>query len=643
MSRSIYRLRSLLQYSCLPASPTMQIFPLPRLNATIPPDLDVDKVAKDWMAAFVKSIEAADVEGTMALFNADSVHWRDMLALTWDFRTFHGATSISTFLTDRLPIVKPSNFRIKEQSLQPLAPDLTWICITFDFDTHIGAASGIVRLVPQTTGAWKAYLMYTNLEQLTGFPEKIGDLRHSAADRGTWSQDRANGLEFVEGDPVVLIIGAGHSGLDLAARLKYLDIRTLVIEKNPRIGDNWRNRYDALCLHDPVWYDHMPYMPLVELYAALRRLLANWLEHYADSLELDVWTSSTVTNARPNAAGSWDVIIDRAGKDRVFKVKHVVFATGFGGGAANFPSYPGMDIFKGEMLHSTQQKRALDHTGKRVVVIGACTSAHDIAADYASHGVDVTMYQRGSTYVMSTENGLVSLMRPTYWEGGPPTDVADRNSASLPFFAVGELHQRRTAGIAQADKKLLDGLHARGFRTNLGIMDTGIGLLAYERAGGYYPDVGASQMLIDGKIKLKNDSQIASFTPTGLKFDDGSELSADVVVFATGLGDARGTVREVCGDAVADRCKRIWGLNAEGEVNGAWRDLGVPGLWYMMGNLQLARFHSKHVALRMCFCFYSFLDHIAGADFGEEIKAMEEGLFGERYAAVDQKYGDRVQ
>ncbi|KAF7345177.1 Flavin-containing monooxygenase YUCCA3 [Mycena sanguinolenta] len=599
----------------------MQIFPLPtleRLNATIPPDLDVDKVAKDWMAAFGKSIEAADVAGTMALFNVDSVHWRDMLALTWDFRTFHGATSISTFLADRLPIVKPSNFRINEQSLQPLAPDLTWICIAFDFDTHIGAASGIVRLVPQSSGTWKAYLMYTNLEQLTGFPEKIGDLRHSAADRGTWAQDRANGLEFTEGDPVVLIIGAGHSGLDLAARLKYLDVRTLVIEKNSRIGDNWRNRYDALCLHDPVWYDHMPYMPFPStwpIYTPAKKL-ANWLEHYADSLELDVWTSSTVSSAHPNAAGSWDVIINRAGKDRVFKVKHVVFATGMGGGAANFPFYPGMESFQGEILHSTQHKRAQDHAGKRVVVIGACTSAHDIAADYSSHGIDVTMYQRSSTYVMSTQNGLMALMRPMYWEGGPPTDIADRNSASLPPLVFVELHQRLTAGIAAADKELLDGLHGCGFRTNTGIMDTGPGLLAYERGGGYYLNVGASQMLIDGKIKLKNDSQIASFTPAGLKFDDGSELPADVVVFATGLSDARDTVRKVCGDAVADRCGRIWGLNAEGEVNGAWRDLGVPGLWYMMGNLQLARFHSKHVAL--------------------QIKAMEEGLFGERYAAVDQ-------
>ncbi|KAF7334966.1 Flavin-containing monooxygenase [Mycena venus] len=598
----------------------MQSFPLPtldRLNATIPPDLDSNKFATDWMAAFAKCVEAGDVAGTMALFNTDS-HWRDMLALTWDFRTFHGAASIAKFLTDRLVSAKLAirNFCIKEQALQPLMPDLAWIRIAFDFDvTHVGKASGIVRLVPQSNAGapWKAHCMYTNLEELKGFPEEIGYLRNPVPDRGTWAQAREQALELANEDPVVVIIGAGHSGLDLAARLKCLNVRTLVVERNARIGDNWRNRYDALCLHDPVWYDHMPYMPFPStwpIYTPAKKL-ANWLEHYAEALELDVWTSSTVTSARPNAAGSWDVAINRASKERVFKVKHVVFATGMGGGEAKFPSYPGMDTFKGEILHSTQHKRALDHAGKKVVVVGACTSAHDVAADYCTHGIDVTMFQRSSTYVMSTENGLTSLMRPNYWEGGPPVDSADRESASLPLLMAVELYQRLTGAIAQADKKLLDGLRKRGFRLNMGTMDTGSGLIPWERGWG----ILSRQLLVDGKIKLKNDSQIEEFTETGLKFENGSELAADVVVFATGLGNARDTVRKICGDAVADRCKRIWGLNAEGEVNGAWRDLGVPGLWYMMGNLALARFHSKHVAL--------------------QIKAIEEGLFGGRYAAEE--------
>jgi len=65
------------------------------------------------------------------------------------------------------------------------------------------------------------------------------------------------------------------------------------------------------------------------------------------------------------------------------------------------------------------------------------------------------------------------------------------------------------------------------------------------------------------------------------------------------LGDPKGTIRRVCGDEVADKMKHIGGLDEEGEINGPWKHTGVQGLWYMMGNLALCRFHSNHIALRM--------------------------------------------
>ncbi|KAF7378261.1 Flavin-containing monooxygenase [Mycena sanguinolenta] len=617
---------------------------LDRLNATVAPDLDVAKVAAAWMGSFASLVEAGDVDGIVGLFIEES-HWRDMLALTWDFRTFHGVSDIQKFLSDRLAVSKLANLRIKEGSpvlLRPYA-DLAWINIMFDFETHVGLASGVVRLVPMSNGDWKAHCMYTNLEDLKGFPEQIGSLRNHAPNHGRWEQERQQAVSFQDENPVVIIIGGGHSGLDLAARLKCLGVRALVIEKNPRIGDNWRNRYEALCLHDPVWYDHLPYLPFPPTWPVYTPALklGNWLEHYAEAMELNVWTSSTVKSARPNAAGTWDVVIAASGAERRFTVKHVVFATGLGGGEGKLPSYPGMETFKGKILHSTEHKRATDHAGKKVVIVGACTSAHDIAVDYYEHGVDVTMYQRSSTHVLTAKNGLARIMKPIYWEGGPPTEVADRLNASFPHLMSISLNQRQARVIAEDDKyafissilsiyqcelgnpkqlgidslyrDLLDGLRKRGFKLNMGMMDAGFAISAWNRGGGFYIDVGASQMIIDGKIKLKNDSQIAVFNESGLKFEDGSELAADVVVFATGLGNARDGVRKVCGDAVGDKCKPIWGLNEEGEINGAWRDLGVPGLWYMIGNLALCRFHSKHVAL--------------------QIKAIEEGVFGARYEA----------
>ncbi|KAJ7159293.1 hypothetical protein C8R43DRAFT_882040 [Mycena crocata] len=592
---------------------------LDRLNASVPSNLDVQDVANKWMAAFASYVEAGDVPGIVGLF-IDESHWRDMLALTWDFRTFHGTASIEKFLTDRLVVTKPANFRVKNEltQLECPYPDIAWIRVVFDFETEVGLASGIVRVVPQADGGnWKAHCIYTNLEGLKGMPEKIGGLRNEAPNHGRWAQERAQAVAFQDEDPTVLVVGGGHAGLDMAARLKYLGVRTLVVERNPRIGDNWRNRYEALCLHDPVWYDHLPYLPFPSTWPVYTPALkiGNWLEHYADSLELDVWTSATVVSARKNSNHAWDVVVERGGEERTFHVKHLVFATGIGGGEGNMPVYKGMDSFKGQILHSTHHKRAEDHKGKKVVVVGACTSAHDIAMDYYEHGVDVTMYQRSSTYVFTTKNGWKHIMRPTYWEGGPPVELADRITASYPHLMAIELNQRQALKIAEDDKCLLEGLKRSGFKLNMGTFDAGFALSAWERGGGYYIDVGASQMIIDGKIQLKNDSQIAEFTPGGLKFENGSELAADVVVFATGLGDARNGVRKICGDEIGDKVKPIWGLDAEGEIRGTWRDLGVPGLWYMMGNLALCRFHSKHVAL--------------------QIKAMEEGVFGERYSMVE--------
>jgi hypothetical protein len=190
------------------------------------------------MDSFAKYVEAGDISGIMELF-IDESHWRDMLALTWDFRSFHGAVAIQKFLSDRLASCKLTNIRINAQSpilLRPY-PDLAWINIIFDFAVDAGPASGIVRLVPQPDGAaWKAHCMYTNLEDLKGFPEKIGPLRNPAPNHGKWAEERQQATAFDNEEPVVLIIGGGHSGLDLGARLKALGVRTLIIERNARIG-----------------------------------------------------------------------------------------------------------------------------------------------------------------------------------------------------------------------------------------------------------------------------------------------------------------------------------------------------------------------------------------------------------------------
>ncbi|EJF58505.1 FAD/NAD(P)-binding domain-containing protein [Dichomitus squalens LYAD-421 SS1] len=590
-------------------NPSVILPTLERLGVqTVPADVDARKIAQLWLDSFAKSAESGDIDGILSLFSSDA-WWRDMLALTWAFRTFHTAPNIRKFLEDRLSLNAPTNFKLTNVKFENPYPDLAWILGQFTFQTKVGQCSGIFRLIPTAKGGWIGFTFYTNLEDLKDFPEKIGALRNHLPNHGKWLAQREREREFVDGDPTVLIVGGGQSGLDVAARLKMLDIPTLVVEKHKRIGDQWRYRYQALCLHDPVWYDHLPYIPFPAswpVYTPAHKL-ANWLEAYADALELNVWTSSVVTKATQDANNEWDVTVQRAdGSTRVLHVHHVVSAIGLGGNNPFFPDIEGREEYQGQVLHSTQHNSARDHLGKKVLIVGAATSAHDLAADYAEHGVDVTMYQRDSTYIMTTQHGMPEMLGHLWWEGKWPADVADRIDASMPTWITEEISKRHTAATAEADKELLDNLHKVGFRTHLGPNGSGFLAMTRRRGGGYYLDVGASQMVIDGKIKLKNDSRIKKFTKTGFEFEDGSKVDADVVMFATGFDSPIVTIKNIFGEDTASRVKPIWGLDEEGELKNVWRDSGVPNFWFMMGNLMWCRFHSKHVAL--------------------QIKAIEEGI-----------------
>ncbi|KAL4064288.1 hypothetical protein V8B97DRAFT_1319745 [Scleroderma yunnanense] len=570
-------------------------------------------------------MKAKDVTGILDLL-IDDAFWRDMLALTWDFHTYEGRDNVKQFLTDQLLKFNLSAFKLCEDRvrLDRLYEDLVWIQGIFNFDTTVGHASGVFRLVPLADGSWKAHVVYTNLDDLKGFPEKIGPLRNHEPNHGKWADMREREQEFLDKEPTVVIVGGGQSGLDVAARLKMLGINSLVVERNNRIGDNWRNRYAALCLHDQVWYDHMPYLPFPPSWPVYTPALklADWFESYAQSLELNVWTSATVVSIEPGTKSKkWSVRVVRGnGRERIFEVNHVVFAMGFGNGQPRMPNIPGQDEFNGQVLHSSQHKLATDHLGKKVAVVGSCTSAHDLCSDYVDHGIDVMMVQRGPTYVMSAKVGVPTILGGgLYKEDGPPIDLADRITASYPNHFARLLHQRATQDVAEADKDILDGLRKVGFKLTFGEDGSGLMPLIWNRLGGYYFDVGASQYIIDGKIKLKSDGPIAKFTRTGLFFEDGSTLDADVVLFATGYGDARENYLRLLPETLHDAVLPAWGLNEEGETYALWREIGgrgpegnkLAGLWSILGNLAMCRFHSKHMAM--------------------QIKAYEEGIFGERY------------
>ena len=110
---------------------------------------------------------------------------------------------------------------------------------------------------------------------------------------------------------------------------------TIIVEKNPRAGDSWRNRYKSLCLHDPVWYDHMPYIPFPPNWPVFspKDKIGDWLEMYTKVMELNYWGSTLCKSAKyDEKAKEWTVIVEREGKEIILKPKQLVFATGMPAG-----------------------------------------------------------------------------------------------------------------------------------------------------------------------------------------------------------------------------------------------------------------------------------------------------------------------
>lgn len=327
--------------------------------------------------------------------------------------------------------------------------------------------------------------------------------------------------------------------------------------------------------HDPIQYCHLPYIPFPTTWPNFmpKDKFADWLESYSSLLELNVWTQTELQGSFfDSATKTWTVTVKRAdGSTRILHPKHVVQATGNAGDAI-IPQFPGQNEYKGTVYHGSQHSDASVHgdlSNKRVVVVGSGNSAHDICQNFHACGVgSVTMLQRGGTYVLTAKKGLPMLHTGGYEEGGPPTDDCDISSQSMPIPIQFAFNVYGTKGISAVDKDTLDGLAKAGFKIDLGEDESGIYRKYITRGGGYYIDVGCSQLIIDGKVKVRhNPGGIKSFTLEGLLLADDSELKADIVVLATGYQTMRSTARNLFGDKVANRLGKVWDLNEEGEVH----------------------------------------------------------------------------
>ncbi|TXT15275.1 uncharacterized protein COLE_01468 [Cutaneotrichosporon oleaginosum] len=581
-----------------------------------PGDVDVRSTAEAFLEQLAGALQG-DAEAFADLILPEG-YWRDVLAFTRDFRTIE-ATSVAEVAKAVLPKNKAKAFVLSTTTppaLESPFPDVTWLRLHFNFETALGKCTGIARIV-KAGDSWRAYTVYTLLEEIHGWPQAVGRNRPYGKhnDREPHAVRRARETEFKDKDPDVLIIGGGHNGLGCSAVLRSFGVTSLVVDRFENVGDNWAKRYASLSLHDPVWTDHMPLMEYPPNWPVFMQAgkLATWLQAYAEAQEVNIWLQSTVDPAKTrfnSATQQWELTILRNvdGKivPRDVKVSHVIMATGLGGGKPKFPpAFPGQAEWPGTVVHSSQHKGGKEWHGKRALVVGACTSGHDISVDLVNNGVDTTMLQRSPTFIMSIDKGLPLLDSGLFTEANlenMSVETADRIADSMPKQVAKLFHQRIVKHLAVEDKEILDGLKAAGFKTYPGPEGSGWLFLAYERAGGYYFTAGegsGSDMIAKGKIKVKG-GEIRTFNGDGsITFTDGDKQKFDLVIFATGYTGFPDTVRETLGPAAVDKLGKIWGLDQELEVNGVARDAGLPRVFFTVGNFMMSRWFSRRIALQV--------------------------------------------
>jgi putative flavoprotein involved in K+ transport len=571
--------------------------------------------AERWLHDFEEALRARDVARAADMFAATSF-WRDLVSFSWNITTVENPDGVAELLTENLDRTNPTSFRVEEPPDEADGVTTAW----FTFETAVGRGRGLVRLV-EADGEPRAWTFLTTLYELKGFEEPRGQARPMGAEHGA-NKERMTWLERREQEesdlgvgvqPYVLVIGGGQGGVALGARLRQLGVPALVVDKHERPGDQWRGRYKSLCLHDPVWYDHLPYLKFPDNWPVFspKDKIGDWLESYVKVMEVPYWGSTVATKATYSPEkGEWTVEVERNGKALTLRPKHVVLATGMSG-KPNIPVIPGQDVFRGDQQHSSAHPGPDAYAGKKVVVVGSNNSAFDICGALWEHDADVTMVQRSSTHIVKSntlmEIGLGALYSEEALAAGVTTEKADLIFASLPYRIMHEFQIPLYEQMKERDADFYDRLEKAGFWHDWGEDGSGLFMKYLRRGSGYYIDVGAADLVANGDVKLVH-GQVDHLTEDAVVLDDGTELPADLVVYATGYGSMNGWAADLISQEVADQVGKVWGLGSdttkdpgpwEGEQRNMWKPTQQEALWFHGGNLHQSRHYSLYLALQL--------------------------------------------
>ena len=570
------------------------------------------EVVQNWLSDFDAALSSNDVDAAVALF-AEECYWRDLVSFTWNIKTVEGRDEIGDMLRVRLADVQPSNWHLDGEANEADGVIDGWI----NFETAVSCGRGHIRMLDG-----KCWTLLTTMTELKGHEEPKGPTRPMGVEHGVF-KNRKNWLERKQQEeaelgytkqPYCVIIGGGQGGIALGARLRRVGVPTIIVEKNERAGDSWRKRYKSLCLHDPVWYDHLPYLPFPDHWPvfAPKDKIGDWLEMYTKVMELNYWSSTLCKSASyDEETQEWTVNVVRDGEEVVLRPKQLILATGMSG-IPNVPDIPGMDTFKGDIHHSSAHGGSEEYTGKKCIVLGSNNSSHDICAALYENDADVTMIQRSSTHIARSDSLMELALGGLYSEeavaSGVTTNTADMIFASIPYQIMHTFQIPVYEEMAKRDADFYAGLEKAGFLLDWGDDNSGLFMKYLRRGSGYYIDVGASQLIIDGDVKLRSGVNIDHIKENSVVLTDGTEMPADLIVLATGYGSMNGFAAKLISQEVADKVGKVWGLGSdttkdpgpwEGEQRNMWKPTQQEALWFHGGNLHQSRHYSQFLSLQL--------------------------------------------
>jgi len=359
------------------------------------------------------------------------------------------------------------------------------------------------------------------------------------------------------------------------------------VDKSPQIGDSWRQRCDvsifwyllfqiliirkSIRSHTPKYTDHFPYLNYPSDYPDFlaKDDIISWMEHYQKVMGLSIELGVTVGKIDYNNSSHQYTVAIRSqdGNERVMTSRHVVLATGLICNDPLRPEFKNESSFTGQIYHSASHKSASliqDLGTKKVVIIGAGTSAFDTAQDFVNCGAkDVTIIQRSPMFVLSLEAQDKLVLAG--WQMMPMED-ADLAGNSFPLPIALTLLVGATQAMAQHDAKLLSGLEKAGLAVKRG--EDGIGLLHHQllKAGHFYIDQGACQMIVDGKIKIKRSQEgVEGFDQNAVILADGTRIEAEIVVVATGFKLFSDVAEKIMGKEFMAKVGQLGELDEEKE------------------------------------------------------------------------------